>query len=152
MKDRFVLQPSETENHFVVTDKQNGIVIRFKRFQFNKTQNVTMLNDVTPDANALAKAMAEIADWLATNHYFVAMPFDANVYGLFWARKIKELREAKGLSRYRLSGESHKLFGQGNGVNANHIMQIERCEHVIKIDTLYKVLATLGYELDAVLL
>lgn len=150
MAERFLLQRATQDGWFVVTDKANGVVIKFERFKFNETQQVTLLEDIQPDAYKLAKIMNEIADWLATHHYFDAMPFDNKAYSLFWAKKIKALREEKGWSRYKLSAESHKLFGQGNGVNENHLMQIERGEHSILLATLYKVLATLGYDLDAI--
>lgn len=51
------------------TDKDNGIVCRFRWHQFNETQQVKVTDEQSePDAMAMARAMREMGDWLAENH------------------------------------------------------------------------------------
>lgn len=65
-----ILQKSKTiENSYVLTDKENGIVITFEAGNFNDTKKITFLNDLeTPDAVEIAKMLRIMADWLAENH------------------------------------------------------------------------------------
>jgi len=70
--NRFILQSSESPPHskWVCTDTKNGIVCIFENKKFNETQQFTILDDIeNPDANALAKAVNEMAAWLRENHY-----------------------------------------------------------------------------------
>jgi len=72
---RFILQKSETHPEgWVCTDTENGIVCVFDDKQFNETQQFTILEDIEkPDANKLAKAVNEMAEWLRENHYEKAL-------------------------------------------------------------------------------
>ena len=74
--ERFIIQHSQTQpDGWVCTDKENGIVCRFTEHQFNETQQFTFLEDVPqPDAQTIATAVREMADWLRANHYEKAMP------------------------------------------------------------------------------
>jgi len=74
--NRFILQKSQTrQNWWVCTDKDNGIVCLFEHQNFNDNKEFTLLEDVkNPDANQLAKAVREMADWLREKHYKKAMP------------------------------------------------------------------------------
>lgn len=72
--ERFILNRSEnTPLGWILTDTVNKVVIRFIEHQFNETQNVTMLEDSTANAEDLARIMREIGDWMFRNHYNVAM-------------------------------------------------------------------------------
>lgn len=73
---RFILQKStQQQGWWVLTDKENGIVIRFEENKFNDTQQVTNLEDFTEEQLLrLPTIMREIGDWLATHHYNTAMP------------------------------------------------------------------------------
>lgn len=71
---RYILQQSSTPNKWVCTDKENGLVCIFEDKSFNETQKFTLLNDVKPDAVALAKAAKDMGDWLRENHYEKVMP------------------------------------------------------------------------------
>ena len=73
---KYQLQPStQQQGWWVLTDKENGIVCRFREHEFNETQQMTFLEDVEqPDATAIARLMSEMGDWLATHHYNIAMP------------------------------------------------------------------------------
>jgi len=68
--ERFILQQSQTRpTGWVCTDTENGIVCIFDEHKFNETQQFTILNDIeNPDANKLARAVREMADWLVLNH------------------------------------------------------------------------------------
>ena len=66
---RFILQNSEKQNHLVVTDQTNGIVIIFEKGKFNETQKVTELNKINPsDFMKITKQMREVGEWLQHNH------------------------------------------------------------------------------------
>lgn len=66
---RFIIQDSEKENHYVVTDQTNGIVIVFEKGNFNGSQKVTELNKTNPaDFMAIARQMREVGEWLYKNH------------------------------------------------------------------------------------
>jgi hypothetical protein len=74
--NRFIMQPSESKpNHWVCTDTVNMLMCIFENGKFNETQEFTLFEDVkNPDANVLAKACNEMAEWLRSNHYKKAMP------------------------------------------------------------------------------
>jgi hypothetical protein len=70
MENRYIIQPSEKLNHFVVTDQVNKIVVIFEKGKYNDTQKIETLEDFS-NANFMnmAKYMREIGDWLVNNHY-----------------------------------------------------------------------------------
>lgn len=65
---QYVMQQSETPGWWVLTDKDNGIVIRFEEHKFNATQQVTILEECSLSALQLARVMREIGDWAARHH------------------------------------------------------------------------------------
>ena len=66
---RFIIQPSEKKNHWVVTDQENKVVIVFENKKFNETQNVVNLEDMpVSEMLKLATINREIADWLVSYH------------------------------------------------------------------------------------
>lgn len=67
--ERYIMQPSDTPNHWVCTDQTNGIVCVFEAHRFNDTQKFTMLEDSKASANELATIAREMGDWLRENHY-----------------------------------------------------------------------------------
>lgn len=67
--DRYILQESQkTDERWLLTDKENGIVISWDHGDFNESQNVTFIEDITPDVSAIARLLREAGDWLAVNH------------------------------------------------------------------------------------
>lgn len=64
----YILQESSEENYFIVTNEESGIVIKFKKKDFNNTQEITFLEDVKPDPLKIAKEMRKIGDFLVENH------------------------------------------------------------------------------------
>lgn len=66
----YVLQKSdERPGWWVLTDRENMIVVRFKEHRFNDTQEVTHLTmpkDLSPIG--VARKMRMIGEWLFENH------------------------------------------------------------------------------------
>ncbi len=74
MAERFILKKSQdSPEWWVLTDKENGIIIRFREHEFNETQEV-IVQDPSFDAHQLATIMTEIGDWMISHAYSVAMP------------------------------------------------------------------------------
>lgn len=65
---KYVLQQSTHPNKWVLTDKDNGIVVTFEDGAFNSTQKVTMLDDTRLTANELAKVMRDLGEWAVRYH------------------------------------------------------------------------------------
>lgn len=80
---RFDLKKSEmAEGWWVLTDKENLVVIRFKEREFNDTQKVSILDESSLQSSALsdaeaakrlAKIVREMAEWLAYIAYEIAV-------------------------------------------------------------------------------
>lgn len=65
---KYVLQQSTHPNKWVLTDKDNGIVVTFEDGAFNSTQKVTMLDDTRLTTNELAKVMRDLGEWAVRYH------------------------------------------------------------------------------------
>lgn len=66
--NKYIIQKSTHPNKWVLTDRENGVVITFKDGAFNSTQKVTMLDDTQLTANELAKVMRELGEWAVKYH------------------------------------------------------------------------------------
>lgn len=66
--NKYIIQKSTHPNKWVLTDRENGVVITFKDGAFNSTQKVTMLDDTHLTANELAKVMRELGEWAVKYH------------------------------------------------------------------------------------
>lgn len=64
----YILQPSEDKGFWVVTDKKNNVVVKFKEGSFNETQKATFLFNTNKTAVELATIMRKIGEWLSSNH------------------------------------------------------------------------------------
>lgn len=80
MNERFKLEPSQLhEGWWVCTDTENLLVCQFVEGKFNETQKFTNLEGedekfLSMDAvMAHLRIMREMSDWLAINHYKIAM-------------------------------------------------------------------------------
>ena len=77
--ERFRLERSQQiENWWVLKDTENLVVIRFQEGKFNETQKFTDLegNDTFTSMDEVMmkiRIMREMSDWLAINHYKIAM-------------------------------------------------------------------------------
>lgn len=67
--ERFILQTSERDGHYVCTDQENGIVCVFEAHNFNDNQTFTILQDSAATVNEMAISAREMGDWLRENHY-----------------------------------------------------------------------------------
>ena len=66
---RYHFQPSkEREGWYVVTDKQEQVVVIFEEGKFNETQRITRLDDTLPDPLTAASGLKAIADYLHIYH------------------------------------------------------------------------------------
>ncbi len=66
--NKYIIQKSTHPNKWVLTDKENGVIITFEDGKFNETQKVTLLDDTRLTANELAKVMRELGEWIVRHH------------------------------------------------------------------------------------
>ena len=77
--ERFKLEKSQlTEGWWVMTDTVNLMVITFEEGKFNETQKITQLEGgenytSMNDVMAQVRIVREMSDWMAINHYKIAM-------------------------------------------------------------------------------
>ena len=67
-KSNYVLQKSKDTGWWVVTDKINKIVVKFRQNEFNSTAFVTPLYDLPEESVEVATILREIGEFLATYH------------------------------------------------------------------------------------
>lgn len=140
MTERFILQPSQDEGFWVATDKEKGIVVKFEEHKFNETQQTTLLDDAdASDFMGLARAMRELGEWMAKEHYSVAMPVPENVR-LRIGLRIRELRTAQHLSQEDLA--------QMAGITRANLSNIEAGKYSAGLDILNKIATALGAEIN----
>lgn len=66
---KYVMQKSITHpNGWVLTDKENGIVVTFEDGKFNETQKVTSLEKVNHTHQELVHIMQELDEWVVRHH------------------------------------------------------------------------------------
>ncbi|WP_311438086.1 DNA breaking-rejoining protein [Hallella colorans] len=67
---KYVMQKSNTHpNGWVLTDTEEGIVVRFEDGKYNETQKVTIIDDKpNPSAAKLARVMREMGEWAVKYH------------------------------------------------------------------------------------
>lgn len=66
---KYIMQKSSIlPNGWVLTDKENGIVVTFEDGKFNDTQKVTPLEDVHHTPEELARIMRELGEWVVRHH------------------------------------------------------------------------------------
>lgn len=67
--NKYIIQKSSTlPSGWVLTDKENGIVVTFEDGKFNETQKVTPLEDVNHAPQELARIMQELGEWVVRHH------------------------------------------------------------------------------------
>ncbi len=67
MSARYLLQKSKEQYEWwVVTDLNNGIVVRFKEKRFNETKEVLLSNNIHP--LDVARLLRELVDYMAEYH------------------------------------------------------------------------------------
>lgn len=145
MNNRFKLEKSTRQkNWWVLTDTENLVVIRFKEHEYNETQKVSILdesklNDNKDLVSIMARIMREMGDYMATNYYCIAMPYNPRIA---IGQRIKELRIEKGLSQRDLAA----LTGCTNANIAN----IELGKYSVGLDVLSNIADKLGYSIELI--
>jgi hypothetical protein len=77
--ERFRLEKSQlTKGWWVLTDTVNLVVITFEEGRFNETQKITQIEGgenytSMNDVMAQVRIIREMSDWLAINHYKIAI-------------------------------------------------------------------------------
>ena len=67
--DNYILQESkEKQNHYVVTDKVNNVVVVFERGKYNETAKITPLYDFPKEPIGIATILKDIGEYLALYH------------------------------------------------------------------------------------
>lgn len=64
---------------WVLTDTENGVVLKFEQHKFNETQEVTILEDkeMSPNiAQNLASILQDFGQWMWENAYYIGAPLD----------------------------------------------------------------------------
>lgn len=144
MEQRFVLQPSQEPGFWVATDKDNGIVVKFREHQFNETQQITLLNGDTfksaEEAMNVATYLRELSDWLRDNHYNKVMPPVS--IRLIIGDRIRQLRTAQNLTQQQLADLA--------GVTKANICNIERGAYSVGLDVLNKIATALHAEIQLI--
>lgn len=143
MEDRFILQPSQEQGFWVATDKEHGIVIKFEEHKFNDTQKVTLLDGNTfksaDEALKVATYMRELSDWLAKEHYAIAMP-DPVYNRKRVGQKLREIRTEQGLTIQQAADRA--------GITFANLSNIENGKYSVGLDILSKIANALGVEIQ----
>lgn len=68
--DKYVIQKSSTlPNGWVLTDTEEGIVVRFEDGKYNETQKITIIDDKpNPSAVELARVLRKMGEWAVKYH------------------------------------------------------------------------------------
>lgn len=139
---RFTLKASEVAHHWVVFDAETHIKCIFREGDFLLTQRFDFDPVKTPvDAQVLARAANEIAQWLIAVHPELlnstptATKQDARKAV---GRAIKQAREARGLTVRELA----RLTGIAN----NHISRIEVGRYNFTVDSIALLAKALGMD------
>ena len=67
--NKYIIQKSTHPNKWVLTDKENGVIITFEEGNFNNSQKVTMLEDAPKLSPIdLARIMRKLGEWGARHH------------------------------------------------------------------------------------
>ena len=142
----FKLQRSqEKQGWWVLTDINKGIVILFEEGKFNSTQKITYLEDVEPSPTAIAKDLRIMADWLAQNHYHLAVAnpqqdFDREYHRKVVGDRLRQLRLSKKLTIDDVS--------QATGIHRTNISKIENGRYAFTIDVVNQLLNLYGAKLN----
>ncbi len=137
MKRFELTKKSDRQGWWSLKDDLTGLVCEFETHKFNETQQFTIPDDFECDNPA--RLMSEIGDYMAINHYFIAMPIDSDSVRAYFAKMVRDNRERLGWTVYQLAKES--------GVQEITIHNIEKGKFDIKGETLIKLSTAMGMEL-----
>ncbi|WP_315319823.1 DNA breaking-rejoining protein [Prevotella aurantiaca] len=87
--NEYIIQKSIRPNKWVLTDKENGVIITFEEGNFNNSQKVTMLEDAPKLSPIdLARIVRKLGEWGARHH---GSKLFKNVYGFEYSEDNKHL-------------------------------------------------------------
>lgn len=87
--NEYIIQKSIHPNKWVLTDKENGVIITFEEGNFNNSQKVTMLEDAPKLSPIdLARIVRKLGEWGARHH---GSKLFKNVYGFEYSEDDKHL-------------------------------------------------------------
>lgn len=144
MMRRFLLQRStQQENWWVLTDTRKGIVIKFEQGKFNKTQQITYLEDIELNPTAIAHDLRIMADWLAQYYYHLAVEnpqpsFDREYHRKMIGVRLRELRNAN-----RMTIDD---VAEATGIHRTNISKIENGKYGFTIDVVNQLANLYGYK------
>jgi DNA-binding XRE family transcriptional regulator len=145
---RYIIQHSQDRaNWWVLTDTKKGIVILFEEGKFNETQKITYLNDIEINPTTIAHDLRLMADWLAQNHYHLAVAntqqgFDREYHRKVVGDKLRQLRNSKNLTITDVA--------KATGIHATNISKIENGKYGFTIDAINQLLSVYGCDIDFV--
>lgn len=87
--NEYIIQKSIHPNKWVLTNKENGVIITFEEGNFNNSQKVTMLEDAPKLSPIdLARIVRKLGEWGARHH---GSKLFKNVYGFEYSEDNKHL-------------------------------------------------------------
>lgn len=145
---RYIIQHSKDRaNWLVLTDTKKGIVILFEEGKFNETQKITYLNDVEINPTTIAHDLRLMADWLAQNHYHLAVAntqqgFDREYHRKVVGDRLRKLRLSKNLTIDDVA--------EATGIHRTNVSKIENGRYAFTIDALNQLLNLYDCNMDFV--
>lgn len=137
------------DSRWLCVDQLTGVSVEWDDKRFNDTQEFKIASmpegvEQSELATALARMAGEMAQWLADNHRPKMEPMSEEAL-TSWTREkvgrqVRELRKAKGLTLADVATLS--------GVTINHISRIEHGKYSVKLDTIAKLAASLGGNIE----
>lgn len=135
--ERYKFIESKEPYHWVCTDTELGIVLKWNEIDFDNTQEATLLEDAeSVSPSVYAKAMREMTDWIVANHPESVMPDIKRILG----QRLRYRREELGYSLRALSSVSD--------LSVNNIVRIEQGKYNYTIDILSRLCGYLDLGID----
>lgn len=126
---------------WVLTDTEMQIVCKFKEGEFNDFRQFTPLED-GQDVINLARAVREMTDWLAENHYKILCSSPTLIKEQARKSLGEEIRNAREDAGFTL-----RDVAKMTGIAFNHISRIEQGKYNVTLDTLALIADALGMEI-----
>ncbi len=147
MNNRFTLEPSGRFSYLKATDHEIGIEVTFKRYDFERTKEIVMLDgenyNSTEQAMAAPMALREIELWLRKKYFAEAIaPIEDKRVEM--GRTIQRLRLKRGMTEQELSDAA--------GITIANIINIERGKYYYRLDVLNRIAHVLGAKIEMKLL
>lgn len=147
MTSRFTLKPAHKMGYFVATDHEIGIEVTFKQYDFERTQEIVLLDgeqyNSTEQTMVVPMALREMEVWLHKKHFDeVVAPI--NKMRVEMGRTIKSLRLQHGMTEKDLS--------EASGLTLANVFSIESGRYAYRLDVINRIAFVLGAKLEMKLL